>query len=146
MLKIILIGVSALLLSSCGNSERFHDGVTCFVWGDDCPATQDDVSRLEASIASLEAYLEQVRGELGADITSIYEGLNEVVKRTNQSVTEIIDLGVPGGEVIFKMADGSFVAWYKNVGLYVLLPGVTYQTTDSEKVNFKIVNGTVVEL
>lgn len=50
-------------------------------------------------------------------------------------------------EVILELEDGSFVAWYKNLGLSVLDKNVHYRTTDKQKCDFKIdSNGNIVEL
>lgn len=58
------------------------------------------------------------------------------------AVVEIIDPCGPDGnkpqEVILVLSDGTHLAWYKNIGLYVLLPNVTYQTTDAQACKFQI--------
>lgn len=47
-------------------------------------------------------------------------------------------------EVILHFDDGTFLAWFKNLGLTVLHENVSYQTTDKQKCNFTIINGQVV--
>lgn len=49
-------------------------------------------------------------------------------------------------EVLIVLQDGLYLAWYKKVGLSVLLDGVTYITTDYQRCKFKIVDGVVLEL
>lgn len=41
-------------------------------------------------------------------------------------------------EVILQFSDGTWLAWYKNVGLYVLENDVEYETTDHQKCRFQI--------
>lgn len=41
-------------------------------------------------------------------------------------------------EIIINFADGVWIAWYKNVGLYELELDVVYQTTDAQQCKFKI--------
>lgn len=144
LLVAFTLAATALSTTACGlNPSKLHDGIVCGLYGDRCPMTQDDVAALEASIAALEAYIEQMRDQVAADLSGVYDALNQVVVRTNSSVAEIIDLGQPGGEVIFRMNNGQFIAWYKNLGLYALEEGVMYQTTDSEKLRFIIENGVI---
>lgn len=49
-------------------------------------------------------------------------------------------------EVILFLNDGSYLAWYQNIGFSVLQENIAYQTTDKQQCNFKIVNGQVIEL
>jgi hypothetical protein len=64
----------------------------------------------------------------------------------------IVDIVDPCGdgqgpdEVIMVMADGSFIAWYKNLGFSVLEENKAYVTTDKQKCKFSVSNGEVTEL
>lgn len=49
-------------------------------------------------------------------------------------------------EVLFRLVDGTFIAWFKNLGLTVLEEDTTYVTTDAQTCQFKIVNGQLVRL
>jgi hypothetical protein len=49
-------------------------------------------------------------------------------------------------EILIKLDDGSFLAWYVDLGLSVLHEGTTYMTTDSQRCKFKILDGQVFEL
>lgn len=58
------------------------------------------------------------------------------------SIVQIVDpCGDDPGEVdevLLVMHNGTVLAWFKNVGLVVLQPGASYQTTDKQKCNFSI--------
>lgn len=41
-------------------------------------------------------------------------------------------------EIILKLQNGSFMAWYKNLGLSLLEKNVHYRTTDKQKCDFEI--------
>ncbi len=86
-------------------------------------------------------------GDNAVLITNGIDGINgqDAAPATNTYlITEIIDpCGNTGGpdEILLKLADGTYVAWYFNVGLSVLAPG-NYQTTDSSHCPFTIdING-----
>jgi hypothetical protein len=69
------------------------------------------------------------------------DGINSVVKTFDPCGDG------PGiDEIILLLNDNSAVAWYKNKGLVVLEENKTYQTTDSQKCKFEIINGEVIEL
>lgn len=83
-----------------------------------------------------------VDGENGAD--------GQDGTTSNFAVAEVHDPcgdGPGHDEVILELVDGSYLAWYKNLGLSLLNQNVHYRTTDSQKCDFKIdSNGDVVEL
>ena len=49
-------------------------------------------------------------------------------------------------EIILELSDGTFMAWYKNLGLSLLEENKTYRTTDAQQCRFKITNGQVLEI
>jgi len=51
-----------------------------------------------------------------------------------------------GPDEVVIFTDSGVLAWYKNVGLSVLVENVTYRTTDKQKCIFRIENGVLVEL
>lgn len=68
--------------------------------------------------------------------------VTNVIEVVEQGIVAIIDPcgDNPGkvDEIIFEMADGSYTAWYSGLGLFVLEPGQTYQTTDNQLCKFEI--------
>lgn len=55
------------------------------------------------------------------------------------------DPGLPD-EVILVMANGTYLAWYKNLGFTVLQEDTVYVTTDWQRCKFKINAGLLEEL
>lgn len=66
----------------------------------------------------------------------------------SDAITTILNPCGPDGdkpqEVILVLSDGTHLAWYKNIGLYVLKENTPYITTDSQSCRFKIVDGELV--
>lgn len=64
-------------------------------------------------------------------------------------VLEIIDPcgdGPGQDEVVIKLEDGLFLAWYQGLGLSVLQSDLPYVTTDAQRCRFKITNNELLEL
>lgn len=137
ILKLLLI---ILVLPACG--ERNNKGPSCSV-------TATQIICPDGSSVNLpEDGLPGVDGRDGVD----------GVDGTNGSVIEILD---PCGdyihgnspnnpnsadEVVLRLDNGLFLAWYKDLGFVVLDQGVIYQTTDKQKCSFMIQNDQLVNL
>lgn len=48
-------------------------------------------------------------------------------------------------EIVLKLNNGQYFAWYLNLGLFLLEEGVIYRTTDIQKCKFKIQSGFIME-
>jgi hypothetical protein len=69
------------------------------------------------------------------------DGVNGVDGMDTQDITVFDPCGDDPSsvdEILLIFPDKSVLAWYKNVGLVVLTPGVTYQTTDNQRCIFKV--------
>lgn len=98
-----------------------------------------------SEITSTVAVCDGLDGEDGSDAVQSQFQVVEVIDPCG-------DYDGPGNsddhdEVLLKLQDGTILAWYKNLGLTILMPGFNYQTTDKQKCKFRINNdGTYQEI
>lgn len=81
-------------------------------------------------------------GRNGTDGVDGHDGTSSIIN----IIDPCGDSGSGPDEILLVMADGSIIAWYKNLGLSILTQGVTYITTDSQQCRFRVLNGMIEEL
>jgi len=125
-----VIGLIALMgLTACGNASFQAVKYTCSIDGPQivCP---DGTS-----------------ADLPEDGNDGVDGVNGIDGQDGTQVKIIDPCGDGPGvdEVVMVFGDGTVLAWYLNVGFSVLQEGVRYQTTDSQKCQFSVVAGEVID-
>ena len=126
MKRVILFLLLCVILPACGHDTKIYD--QCRVEGQYlvCP----DGSRSELPRSGVDGR----DGQDGADgsIVAVYDPCGD-------------DIGYHD-EIVLIMDDMTILAWYRDLGLTVLEPGVTYRTTDHQKCRSQVINNEVVEL
>jgi hypothetical protein len=135
MKKEVVLGSLLLMLGACGPTARFEavQPMTCVIQDDQivCP----DGSSTPVPKDGID----------GSDGTDGIDGIDG----RDGSLIEIVDPCGDGpgvDEILIKLDDGSFLAWYQDLGLTILAENTQYRTTDNQRCKFEIVNGEVFEL
>ncbi len=136
MKNLMLLSMLGLLVA-CGNAKfRAVPSMTCTVEDGQivCPdGTSTPVPK---------------DGNNGIDGRDGADGVDGIDGRDG-TLLEIVDPcgdGPGHDEILIKLDDGSYLAWYVDLGLTVLEEGVSYRTTDAQRCKFKILGGQVLEL
>jgi prefoldin subunit 5 len=103
--------------------------------GDNVSALQDQVNGIQSEISSIESSVASLEDGFAdmADSIAALEGAKQIV-----AILDPCGNGSGHDEVLVAFDDGSVMAWYKDLGLTMLTPNVTYQTTDSQRCNFRV--------
>jgi hypothetical protein len=134
MLRVLLILLATLVLVACGRA-RF----TVTQVQQQC-TTQEANGLINVNCPngvnySFPAPTDGIDGQDGVDGQNGTNGMNAqgilVVDPCGDNLNQV-------DEVLLIFPDKSVLAWYQGVGFVVLTPGVTYQTTDSQRCIFKI--------
>lgn len=134
MLRIILLIMATFVLIACGRSK-----FTITQTEIQCSTTEVNgnisVSCPNGVNYSFPAPVNGIDGNNGNDGINGTNGINAqgilVIDPCGDLLNEV-------DEVLLVFPDKSVLAWYQNVGMVVLTPGVTYQTTDNQRCVFKV--------
>jgi hypothetical protein len=140
MTKLMCIAALALIAVGCGDNTEFESVNQCKV--DQiiggvlitCGDTQQIVYNGTPG-------LDGTDGHNGNDGTNGQDGQDSI-----QKVYDPCGNGPGADEIVLKLANNQFMAWYLNLGLVLLDQNVVYQTTDAQHCKFKIVNNLLVEV
>lgn len=139
----LLIGTLAIILIGCGNASFEPVNYQCTISNDVIMCPDGTVAQLPVNgIDGRDGApgIDGVDGQDGVDgsIVEVIDPCGDYIHNGNPDSAQSHD------EVVLRFADGTILAWFKNVGFTVLREGVQYQTTDNQKCNFSIVSGEVM--
>jgi len=131
ILAIVVILILLFVLTGCGKDKTIYKSCTVDANYLRCP---------DGSVTELPR--DGYDGRDGIDGVDGIDGENGAVQAIYDPCGDLP--GYPD-EIVLIMSDMTILAWYKNLGLTVLEPGVGYQTTDKQKCRFRVINGEVEE-
>jgi len=142
LLMLLGAGLVFALLTACADTREVmpvegRDGSSCTA------ETTDDGTLISCTDGS-ESFIPAPKdGTDGADGQDGEQGpQGEQGTPGEDAILEIIDpcgdaVGKPD-EILLVLNDGQILAWYKDIGLSILICGQTYVTTDSQKCKFRL--------
>lgn len=144
--KLLFIMAVAGLVSACSNARfRAVEPMTCTVQdgmiecpdGTSTPVPQDGNNGIDGR-----------DGVDGVDGRDGIDGVDGIDGRDGTLLTVVDPCGDGPGhdEILIQLNDGTFLAWYVDLGLTVLEESTKYRTTDAQRCKFQIIGGEVFEL
>ena len=134
-MKQLILVMAILTLIACGKKEYIYvENPTCYL------TSQSPAGGMGNQLVCPER--EDLVGEPGKDGSDGQDGQDGADGQN--AVLTVIDPCGPhnkADEVLLVLSDGSVLAWYQGLGLYVIEDGKNYQTTDDQVCAFNVTSG-----
>ncbi|MGL4790430.1 MAG: hypothetical protein ACRCW1_03390 [Anaerotignaceae bacterium] len=135
MLRLLLLSLTLLLLLACGKAKFYtptSQALQC--------TTNELNGFINVSCPNGVSYsfLAPQNGTNGLDGADGINGQDGLDAQQIKVIDPCGDFVNAVDEVLLVFPDKTVIAWYKNVGMVVLQPGIQYQTTDAQQCRFSV--------